>query len=55
MVRDFGAGVDHGPQLPVGGGPVGGVACVVVHVVVCPGLGQLHGGPPGDGREGRFA
>ena len=45
----------HGPQLPVGGGPVGGVACVVVHVVLSPDVGQLQGGPPGDRREGGFA
>ena len=25
---------------------MGGVACVVVHVVVSPGVGQLRGGPP---------
>ena len=54
MGRDFGDGVGHGPQLPVGGGPVGGVARVVVHVVVSPGVGELQGGPPGDGREGGF-
>ena len=36
--RNFGDGVGHGPQLPVGGGPVGGVARVVVHVVVSPGV-----------------
>ena len=55
MGRDFGDGVGHGPQFPVGAGPVGGVARVVVHVVLPPGVGQLQGGPPGDGREGRFA
>ena len=53
--RDFGDGVGYGPQLPVGGGPVGGVAPVVVHVVVSPGVGQLQGGPPANGREGGFA
>ena len=37
--RDLGDGVDHGPQLPVGAGPAGGVAPVVVHVVVSPGVG----------------
>ena len=31
------------------------MARVVVHVVVSPGVGQLQGGPPGDGREGGFA
>ena len=55
MGRDYCDGVRHGPQFPVGGGPVGGVACVVVHVVVSPGVGQLQGGPPPDGRGGRFA
>ena len=50
-----GDGVGHGPQFPVGGGPVGGVSCVVVHVVVSPGVGHLQGGPPGDGSEGGFA
>ena len=39
MGRDFGDGIGHGPQLPVGGGPVGGGAGVVVHVVVSPGVG----------------
>ena len=55
MGRDFGDSVGHGPQLPVRGGPVGGVACVAVHVVVFPGVGQLQGGPPGDGHQGGFA
>ena len=55
MGRDFGDGIGHGPQLSVGGGPVGGVARVVVHVVVSPGVGQLQGGPPGDACEGGFA
>ena len=55
MGRGFGDGVGPGSQLPVGGGPVGGVARVVVHVVVSPGVGQLQGGPPGDGCEGGFA
>ena len=36
---DFGDGVGHGPQLPVGGVPVSGVAHVVGHVVVSPGVG----------------
>ena len=53
--RDFGDGVSHGRQFPVGGGPLGGAARVVVHVVVSPGVGQLQGGPPGDGCEGGFA
>ena len=39
MGRDLGDSVRHGPQPPVGGGPVGGVARVVVHVVVSPGVG----------------
>ena len=39
MGRNFGDGVGHGPQLPVGGGPLGGVARVVVHVVVFSGVG----------------
>ena len=39
MGRDFGDGVRHGPQFPVGGDPVGGVARVVVYVVVSPGVG----------------
>ena len=51
---DFGDGVGHGPQFPVARGPVGGVARVVVHVVMSPGVGKLHGGSPGDGREGGF-
>ena len=34
-----GDGVGHGPWLPVGRGPIGGVARVVVHVVVSPGVG----------------
>ena len=55
MGCDFGDGVHHGPEFPVGGGPVGGVARVVVHVVVSPGVCQLQGGPPGDWREGVFA
>ena len=33
MGPDFGDGVGHGPQFPVRGGPVGGVARVLVHVV----------------------
>ena len=37
--RDVGDGVGHGPQFSVGGGPVGAVARVVVHVVVFPGVG----------------
>ena len=53
--RDFGDGVGHAPQLPVGRGPVGSVAPVVVHVIVSPAVGQLQGCPPGDGREGGFA
>ena len=52
---DFGDGVGHDPQFPVGGGPVGGVARVVVHVVVSPCVGQLQGAPPGDGREDGLA
>ena len=51
MSRDFGDGVGHGSQFPVGGGPVGVVALVVVYVVVSLGL---QGGPPADGREGGF-
>ena len=39
MGRDFGDGVGHSSQFPVGGGPVGGVARVVVHVVVSLGEG----------------
>ena len=39
MGRDFGDGAGHGPQLPVGGSSVGGVARMVVHVVVSPGVG----------------
>ena len=39
MGHDFGDGVGHGPQFPVGGGPVGGVTREVVHVVVSPGVG----------------
>ena len=39
MGSDSGDGVGHGPQLLVGGGPVGGVARVVVHVVVSPVVG----------------
>ena len=39
MGRDLGDCVGHGPWLPVGGGPIGGVARVVVHVVVSPGVG----------------
>ena len=50
MGRDSGDGVGHGPQFPVGG-----VARVVVHVVVSSGVDELQGGPPGDGREGGFA
>ena len=46
MGRGFGNNIRHGPQFPVGGGPVRGVARVVVHVVVSPGVGQLQGGPP---------
>ena len=45
MGRFFGDAVGHGPHFPVKGGPVGGVARVVVHVVVPPGVGQLQGGP----------
>ena len=45
MGPDFCDGAGHGSQLPVGGGPVAGVADVVVHVVVFPGVGQLQGGP----------
>ena len=48
--HNFGEDVGYGPQFPMGGGPVGGVARVVVHVVVFLGVGQLQGGPPGDGR-----
>ena len=55
MGHFFGDGVGHGPQVPVGGGPVGSVARVVVHVVVSPVVGQLQRGPPGDGREGGLA
>ena len=54
MHRDFCDGVSHGPQLPVGGGPVGSMAHVVVHVLLSPGVGQLQVGPPSDGREGGF-
>ena len=43
------------PSSPWEEAPPGGVARVVVHVVVSPGVGQLQGGPPGDGREGGFA
>ena len=39
MGLNFGDGVGHGPQFPVGGGSVGGVARVVVHAVVSPGVG----------------
>ena len=39
--RESGDGIRHGPQFPVRGGPVGGVARMVVHVVVSPGVGQL--------------
>ena len=39
MGHDLGNGVGHSPQLTLGGGPVGGVARVVVHVVVSPGVG----------------
>ena len=39
--REFGDGILHGPPFPVGGGPIGGVARVVVHMVVSSGVGQL--------------
>ena len=55
MGRDFGDGVRYGPQFPVGGGPVGDLARVVVHVVVSLGVGQLQSASPGDGREGFWA
>ena len=52
---DFGDDVGYGPQFSVGDGPMGGVARVVVHVVVSLCVGQLQGAPPGDGREGGLA
>ena len=55
MGHNCGDGVGYGSQFPVGGGPVDGVPRVVVHVVVSLGVGQLQGGPPGDGREGGLA
>ena len=46
MGRSFGDGVGYGPRSPVGGGPVDGVARVVVHVVVFLSSGQLKVAPP---------
>ena len=37
--RELGSGIRHGPGFPVRGGPVGGAARVVVHVVVSSGVG----------------
>ena len=42
MGRDSGVRVGHDPQLPVGGGPVGGVARVVAHVAVSLGVRKSH-------------
>ena len=39
--RNFGNGIGYGSQFPVGGVPVGGVARVVVDVVVSPSVVQL--------------
>ena len=39
--REPSDGICHVPQFPMQGVPVGGVACVMVHVVVSSGVGQL--------------
>ena len=46
MGPDFDDSVGHGPQLPVGRGLVGGVACVVVHVVFSPAWVSCRVAPP---------
>ena len=46
VVCDFGDGVGYGPQFPVGGGPAGDVARVVVHVVVSPVWVSCRVAPP---------